>query len=67
MKILGVEFPERRRPACDTCGEPMTLTDRLPNPKRGVGHETRVFECYACRREIRTSVSPDVKVASWED
>jgi hypothetical protein len=64
MKILGVDFPERQRPTCETCGEPMTLTDRLPNPKRGVGHEIKVFECYGCRREIRKAVAPDVKVNS---
>ena len=67
MKIFGVEFPERQRPACEMCGEAMTLTDRLPNPKRGPGCETQVFECYGCRRQIRKTVVPEVRVDSEAD
>ncbi len=56
MKLFGLDFPERKRPVCETCAEPMTLTGRMPDSKRGPGYETQVFECYACRREITASV-----------
>ena len=63
MKIFGLDFPEPKRPICETCAEPMTLTGRLPD-KLGPGHEIQVFECYACRHEITMSVATDAKVSS---
>jgi hypothetical protein len=56
MKLFGLDFPEPKRPICETCAEPMILTGRMPDPRRGPGYETKVFECYACRREISMSV-----------
>ena len=67
MKIFGLDFPERQGPTCETCGETMTLTERLPDSKRRIGYETQVFECYACRHEIQKSVAPEFKVTSWAD
>jgi hypothetical protein len=57
MKVFGVDFPEPKRPVCELCAEPMTLTGRMPDTKRGAGHEIQVFECYACRRELAFSVT----------
>jgi hypothetical protein len=34
----------------------------MPDPRRGPGHETQVFECYACRREISMSVATNADV-----
>ena len=34
MKLFGLDFPERKRPVCETCAEPMTLTGRMPDFKR---------------------------------
>jgi hypothetical protein len=58
MKIFGIDFPARQRRPCETCGEPLILTERLPNSERGFGYETLIFQCYACRREFRRSVAP---------
>jgi hypothetical protein len=61
MKLFGLDFPEPKRPICETCAEPMILTGRMPDPRRGAGYETQVFECYACRREISMSVAPQTE------
>ena len=62
MKLFGLDFPEPKRPICETCAEPMMLTGRLPDTKRGTAHEIQVFECYACRREITMAVAINPKV-----
>jgi hypothetical protein len=68
MKLFGLDFPEPKRPICETCAEPMILTGRMPDPRRGAGYETQVFECYACRREISMSVCTKADVeAKAED
>jgi len=62
MKLFGLDFPEPKRPICETCAEPMILTGRVPDTRRGPGHETQIFECYACRREISMSVATNADV-----
>jgi hypothetical protein len=64
MKVFGIDFPELERPICETCAEPMILTGRLPDTKRGTAQEIQVFECYACRREITMTVAMKPKVTA---
>jgi hypothetical protein len=66
MKLFGLEFPERKRPVCETCAEPMVLTARMPDPKNP-GHELQVLECYACRRELVVSAAINSHVESPAD
>jgi hypothetical protein len=49
VELLGLNFPERRCPACRVCGGPMTFT-RWSN--LGALQKVRIFECFECRYEL---------------